>query len=183
MPETAWQPAEGLDGTEVAEVYYAPAGWPADTRAIVRRVPVAAENLSAGPRAPRWRTFDLRQLKLGLGGHLDTLYSHTMIVTDLPNDGAEMEAWFRHHVQVEERIKDSKLGMAFHRPPDEAAPRTPLPAAGACLPAACDACHNPADRRHNLPFRFVVSPPRGHLCSNTPLKRTQLGRQADTATS
>ena len=183
VPETAWQPAEGMDGAEVAEVCCAPAGRPADTRAIVPRVPVAAENLSADPRARRWRTFDLRQLQLGLGGHLDTLYSHTMIVTDLPGDGAEIEAWFRHRAQVEERIKDSKLGMALHRSPDEAAPRTPLPAAGACLPAACDACHDPADRRPNLRFRFLVSPPRGHLCSNTPLKRTQLGRQADTTTS
>jgi len=89
-PERAWQPADGMDDAEVAEACYAPAGWPSGTRAIVRRVPVAAENLSADPRARRRRTIDPRQLQLGLGGHLDTLYSYTIIITDIPM------AHFRH---------------------------------------------------------------------------------------
>lgn len=116
-PEDAWQPADGMEAAEVAEVGYAPQGWPAATRAVVRRVPVAAADVSADPRARRRRTFDPRQLQLGVGGQLDTLYSYTIIITDLAGDPAAIEAWFRQRAQVEERLTDSKLGMALRHLP------------------------------------------------------------------
>lgn len=116
-PEPAWAPAKGMAGAEVAEVAYAPAGWPPRTRAIVRRVAVSAERISADPRARRRRTFDPNQLKLALGGQLDRVYAYSIIVTNLDEGAVEIEAWFRLRAQIEERIKDSKLGMALRHLP------------------------------------------------------------------
>lgn len=68
-PEEARQPAQGMDA---AEVCYAPTGWPSGTRAIMLRVPIAAEHLSSDPRARRRRTVDPCQLPLRFNGQLDT---------------------------------------------------------------------------------------------------------------
>ncbi len=119
--EDAWQPARGMPGAEVARVGYAPAGWPAGTWAVVRRVRVAAEAVSADPRARRRRTFDPGQLRLALGGQLDELYAYSVIVTNLPDGPVEPEAWFRERAQAQERINDSKLGMALRHLPSGSA--------------------------------------------------------------
>ena len=117
IPDQAWQPARGMPGAEVARVAYAPAGWPAGTYAVVRRVRVAAEAVSADPRARRRRTFAPGQLRLALGGELDELFSYSVIVTNIDDDPVSLEAWFRERAQIEERIKDSKLGMALRHLP------------------------------------------------------------------
>ena len=111
VPGDAWTPALGMAGAEVARVDYTPAGWPEGTWAVARRARVRAEDISADPRARRRRTFDPAQLRLALGGALDELYAYSVVVTNLPDDPVEAEAWFRERGQVEERIKDSKLGM------------------------------------------------------------------------
>jgi Transposase DDE domain group 1 len=121
IPDDAWQPARGMPGAEVARVAYAPAGWPEGTYAVVRRVRVAAEAVSADPRARRRRTFAPGQLRLALGGDLDELFSYSMIVTNIDDDPVSLEAWFRERTQIEERIKDSKLGMALRHLPSGAA--------------------------------------------------------------
>jgi hypothetical protein len=88
---------------------------------VVRRVRVRAQDISTDPRARRRRTFDPAQLRLALGGELDQLYAYSVIVTNLPDDPVEVEAWFRQRGQIEERIKDSKLGMALRHLPSGAA--------------------------------------------------------------
>ena len=121
VPGDAWTPALGMAGAEVARVDYAPAGWPEGTWAVARRARVRAEDISADPRARRRRTFDPAQLRLALGGQLDELYAYPVVVTNLPDDPVEAEAWFRERGQVEERIKDSKLGMALRHLPSGSA--------------------------------------------------------------
>src|SRR6266536_3506613 len=121
VPDDAWTPARGMPGAEVAGVAYAPAGWPEGTYAVVRRVRVGAADVSADPRARRRRTFDPGQLRLALGGQLDQLYAYSIIVTNIDDDPVSLEAWFRERGQVEERIKDSKLGMALRHLPSGSA--------------------------------------------------------------
>ena len=113
----AWQPASGMAGAEVAECPYIPGGWPEGTRTIVRRVRLNADQVRADPRSRRRRTIDPEQLALVLGGGADHVYAYSFIVTNLDGDPVEIEAWFRERAQVEERIKDSKCGLALRHLP------------------------------------------------------------------
>jgi hypothetical protein len=117
VPATAWRPAIGMAGTQVACCAYRPEGWPAATRAIVRRVAIPAQALSADPRSRRWRTVDPQQLAAARAGKLDRVYGYTVILTSLPDDPAEVEAWFRHRADIEDRIRDAKLGFALRHLP------------------------------------------------------------------
>lgn len=122
IPKTAWRAAKGMPGAQVAAVGYAPKGWPPGTRMIVRRMKVQAPSISADPRARRRRTFDPAQLQLALGGQAGHAYAYSPIVTSLTGPATAIEAWFRDRAWVEERIKDSKLGMALrHLPSGKAA--------------------------------------------------------------
>ncbi|MEX0757640.1 MAG: IS1380 family transposase [Acidimicrobiia bacterium] len=116
-PETAWKTAVGMRNAEVAAIDYVPAGWPPGTRAIARRVRIPAEEISTDPRARRRRTIDKDQLALALDGDVDYVYGYSIIVTNLDDEPVELEAWFRCRTQVEERIKDSKLGFALRHLP------------------------------------------------------------------
>ena len=116
-PESGWEPAVGMRNAEVAAIDYVPGGWPPGTRAIARRVRIPAEEISTDPRARRRRTIDKNQLALALDGQLDYVYGYTIIVTNLDDDPVALEAWFRERTQVEERIKDSKLGYALRHLP------------------------------------------------------------------
>lgn len=117
VPSQGWRPATAMRGAEVAECDYVPADWPADTRTIVRRVRLDAAEVRADPRSRRRRTIDPRQLALVLGGDADHAYAYSFIVTNLTGDIVEIEAWFRQRAQVEERIKDSKCGLALRHLP------------------------------------------------------------------
>lgn len=116
-PEDAWKPAVGLEGGEVARISYVPGGWPAGSWALARRVRVKAQDISTDPRARRRRSIDPEQLRLALGGDLDEVYAYSVIVTNLDWDPVSIEVWFRCRTQVEERIKDSKAGMALRHLP------------------------------------------------------------------
>lgn len=113
----AWRPASGMAGAEVAECPYVPAGWPEGTRTIVRRVRLNADQVRSDPRSRRRRTIDPEQLCLVLNGGADHVYAYSFIVTNLVGDPVEIEAWFRERAQVEERIKDSKCGLALRHLP------------------------------------------------------------------
>ncbi len=113
----SWQPADGMAGAEVAECPYVPGGWPEGTRTIVRRVRVNADSVRSDPRSRRRRTIDPAQLALVLGGESDHAYAYSFIVTNTAGDPVEIEAWFRERAQVEERIKDSKCGLALRHLP------------------------------------------------------------------
>lgn len=116
-PESAWEPAIGMRDAQVAAIDYLPGGWPEGTRAVARRVRIDAQDISHDPRARRRRTIDKAQLKLALDGDVDHVYGYTVIVTNIDDDPVELERWFRHRTQIEERLKDAKLGMALRHLP------------------------------------------------------------------
>lgn len=102
---------------EVAECDYVPAGWPEGSRTICRRVKVEQDELSGDTRSRRRRTIDPNQLVLLQSGEIPFAYAYSFIVTNLDGDICEIEAWFRMRALVEERIKDSKLGLALRHMP------------------------------------------------------------------
>jgi hypothetical protein len=129
IPADAWVDAKGMPGAQVAAVDYAPAGWPEHSYTIVRRVRVDAEAISADPRSRRRRTIDPTQLALAIEGTATHAYAVSFIVTnipanDLPGDVTgngepltEVEAWFRRRTDIEDRIREAKLGAALRHLP------------------------------------------------------------------
>lgn len=118
IEEQDWRPAAGLRDAEVAETSYSPGGWQGEPlRLIVRRVAHPAAALSGDPRARRRRTIPSEQLTLGLSGQLDTVYGYSFILSDLPGEAAAVERHHRERAQIEERIKDHKLGVSLRRLP------------------------------------------------------------------
>ncbi|MEI2779492.1 MAG: transposase [Tetrasphaera sp.] len=150
IPEDAWGAASGMPGAQVAAVDYAPQGWPPHTYTIVRRVRVAAEDISADPRSRRRRTIDKHQLTLALEGAASHAHAVSFIVTNIPandhpGDPAEpanptepaepaepaelgeaaapvasitqVESWFRRRTDIEDRIREAKLGAALRHLP------------------------------------------------------------------
>jgi len=123
--QEAWVDAIGMPGAQVAAVDYAPAGWPEDSYTIVRRVRLDAAAISADPRSRRRRTIDPGQLALALEGTATHAYAVSFIVTNIPaNDTAgsgesvlDVEAWFRRRTDIEDRIREAKLGAALRHLP------------------------------------------------------------------
>jgi len=117
--ETNWSPAIGMHAAQVAVTDYAPAGWPPHTYTIIRRVRVDTEALSTDPRSRRRRTIDRDQLTLALDGQLDCVWATSFIVTNLPTGGdgfdnaTDVEAWFRMRTDIEDRIREAKLGAGM----------------------------------------------------------------------
>jgi hypothetical protein len=118
IDDHAWRPADALKDAEVAETTYRPMGWEHEPlRLIVRRVAHQADALSDDPRARRKRTIAREQLHLGLAGEADVVYGYSFILTDLAGDAATVEHHHRDRAQIEERIKDAKLGVSLRRLP------------------------------------------------------------------
>lgn len=117
VPDAAWRPAVGMNGAEVAYCDYTPAGWPPGTRTVVRRVRVDADEISSDGRSRRRRTIDPNQLRLVLDGEAGHAYAYSFICTNLCWHPVAGEYWFRQRALVEERIKDTKLGMALRHLP------------------------------------------------------------------
>ena len=121
IPDKAWRRARGMRGASVAVSAYLPAGWPPGTRTIVRRVRVPAEQVRRDARSRRRRTIDPAQLAMVLDGDAEHCYAYSFIVTNLAGDPCRIEAWFRERAQIEERIQDSKAGMALRHLPSGSA--------------------------------------------------------------
>jgi hypothetical protein len=118
IDDHAWTPADGLKDAEVAETTYTPTDWQHEPlRLIVRRVAHRADALSDDPRARRKRTIPREQLDLGLAGEADVVYGYSFILTDLDGPTAQVEHHHRDRAQIEERIKDAKLGVSLRRLP------------------------------------------------------------------
>jgi hypothetical protein len=119
IPDDAWQPATEMDGAEVAEITYTPEGWKHEPlRLIVRRRCFSARELSKNPRARRLKTIHPEQLQLALAGQLASVYGYSFILTDIADQpAAEVEHFHRRRAQIEERLKDAKLGQALRRLP------------------------------------------------------------------
>ncbi|MDH2904107.1 MAG: IS1380 family transposase [Actinomycetota bacterium] len=116
IPDGGWQRAKSMDA-EVAECDYVPKNWPEGSRTLCRRVKVTAATLSSDPRSRRRRTIDPAQLTLLESGEAATAYAYSFIITNLAGDVVDIEAWFRMRALVEEKIKDSKLGLAMRHMP------------------------------------------------------------------
>ena len=116
IPTGDWRRTKGMDA-EVAECNYVPKSWPVGARTLCRRVKVTAGELSSDPRSRRRRTIDPNQLTLLTSGETDYAYAYSFIITNLAGDITDIEAWFRMRALVEEKIKDSKLGLAMRHMP------------------------------------------------------------------
>ncbi len=111
LPSRAWRPALQMPTAEIAETTYAHQDWRHEPlRLIVRRVRVPVEELSEDPRSRRRRTVPKAQLELAIEGRVEYVYAYSFILTDLKGDAAEVEHWHRQRAQIEERVKEVKLG-------------------------------------------------------------------------
>ncbi len=111
-----WSPARGMPDGQVAACDYAPAGWPPGTYTIVRRVTIAAKDISTDPRAHRRRTIPEDQLTLALGGQLDHVGAVSFIVTNIPanrGDYVGLQAWFRRRTSIEDRFREAQHGAGL----------------------------------------------------------------------
>jgi len=147
IPESAWTDATDLPGAQVAETSYKPQDWRHEPlRMIVRRTLYTAAEISKNPRARRRNTIHPDQLALLADGQTSSVYGYSFIATDIHDEPAvRVEHFHRHRAQIEERLKDAKLGQALRRMPsaDQHANRTWM---AACLLAlnltamVCDLC-------------------------------------------
>lgn len=121
IPQGAWRKAKRMKGAQVAVCDYAPAGWPAGTACVVRRVKVRATDVSTDPRARRRRTIPKGQLALALDGLVEHVYAYSFIATNLdvstPAKAVAVEAWHRMRTDIEDRIRDAKHGAALRHLP------------------------------------------------------------------
>jgi hypothetical protein len=193
--EDAFTDALQMPGAQVAEITYTPQAWKHEPlRLIIRRTVFSAAQIARLKGSRRLKTIHPDQLKLALDGQLDEVYGYSFILTDMHWAPASwIEYFHRHRAQVEERLKDTKLGQALRHMPsgDENANRVWLTAALTALNLAAFCCDvSPAagasldpdarpQRRHgkalrNLFFcvplkivrtarRLILRPPAGYL--------------------
>jgi hypothetical protein len=148
IPESAWADARDMPGAQVAETTYTPAGWRHEPlRLVVRRVPFSAQKIADGSlNARRRKTIHPDQLALALEGQVASVLGYSFILTDIPHQPAVwVEHFHRHRAQIEERLKDAKLGQALRHLPsgDEHANRVWLTCALLALNLTawcCDLC-------------------------------------------
>jgi hypothetical protein len=120
IPEDAWTDALDMPGAQVAETTYTPGGWRHEPlRLIVRRVPFSAQKIADGSlTARRRKTIHPDQLALALDGQVASVFGYSFILTDIPHQPTVwIEHFHRHRAQIEERLKDSKLGQALRHLP------------------------------------------------------------------
>jgi hypothetical protein len=121
LGEDAFDDAIEMAGAQVAETTYKPDGWKHEPlRLIVRRVPFSAAKVASGSvRARRSKTIPPEQLQLAIDGKVQNVYGYSFILTDHPAERptAWVEHHHRHRAQIEERLKDSKLGQALRHLP------------------------------------------------------------------
>jgi hypothetical protein len=120
IPDHAWTDALEMPGAEVAETTYTPAGWRHEPlRLIVRRVPFSAQQIAKLRGSRRLKTIHPDQLALALDGQIEQVHGYSFILTDIPDDrqAAWVERFHRHRAQIEERLKDTKLGQALRHLP------------------------------------------------------------------
>jgi hypothetical protein len=120
IPESAWTDALQMPGAQVAETTYTPAGWRHEPlRLIVRRVPFSAQKIADGSlTARRRKTIHPEQLAMALTGEVASVFGYSFILTDIPHQPTvRVEHFHRHRAQIEERLKDTKLGQALRHLP------------------------------------------------------------------
>ena len=147
IPEDAWQDAIDMPGAQVAQTTYRPQGWKHEPlRLIVRRVPFTAQEIANRKGSRRLKTIHPCQLQLALEGKLASVFGYSFILSDIHWQPATwIEHFHRHRAQIEERLKESKLGQALRHLPsgNEHANRVWLTAALLALNLTafcCDLC-------------------------------------------
>jgi Transposase DDE domain group 1 len=145
--ENAWQEAIDMPGAQVAETTYRPQGWKHEPlRLIVRRVLFTATEIAERKGSRRIKTIHPDQLQLALDGQIDAVYGYSFILSDIHwQPTTWIEHFHRHRAQIEERLKESKLGQALRHLPsgNEHANRVWLTAALLALNLTafcCDLC-------------------------------------------
>jgi hypothetical protein len=110
-PAVPGGPALLMPQAEIAETTHTPKSWQHEPlRLIVRRVRIPVDELSQHPRSRRRQTVPAEQLALALKGRVEYVYGYSFILIDLEGDAAEIELWHRQRGQMEERVKEIKLG-------------------------------------------------------------------------
>ena len=98
VPAGDWQPSSYRDGSEVASFSWRPKTWTTERRFIVRRDPIATGE------------------QLRLDGDSDYHY-YVLVTNDDQRDPDSLEVWHRSKANVENRIKEAKLGLALDNLP------------------------------------------------------------------
>ena len=186
IPEDAWQDAIDMPGAQVAQTSYRPQGWKHEPlRLIVRRVPFTAQEIANRQGSRRLKTIHPGQLQLALEGKLASVFGYSFILTDIHWQPATwIEHFHRHRAQIEERLKESKLGQALRHLPsgNEHANRVWLTAALLALNLTafcCDLC--PAagasgKAPDNAPLRRIAKTLR-NLMLTIPARIVRTGRR------
>lgn len=183
--EDAWQDALDMPGAQVAETSYRPAWKHEPLRLIIRRVPFTAEEIAKRKGSRRLKTIHPEQLQLALEGKLASVFGYSFMLTDIHWQPAVwIEHFHRHRAQIEERLKESKLGQALRHLPsgDEHANRVWLTAALLALNLTafcCDLC--PAagasgNTPDSAPLRRAAKTLR-NLMFNIPARIVRTGRR------
>jgi hypothetical protein len=146
LPDDAWTDALEMPGAQVAETTHTPAGWRHEPlRLIVRRAPFSAAEIAKLRGSRRLKTIHPDQLALALDGQIEQVHGYSFILTDMPHRPTAVEHFHRHRAQIEERLKEAKLGQALRHLPagDVHANRVWLTAALLALnltALCCDLC-------------------------------------------
>ena len=123
IAEEDWHDAIDMDGAQIAVAEYCPDWWPANTRLLIRRVPLDPAQVSADPRSRRRRTLhpDQRALPIPELAQQPAIYAYSFIMTNLdvssPDTAIAAEHWYRHRTTVENIFRDSKHGAALRHLP------------------------------------------------------------------
>jgi Transposase DDE domain group 1 len=144
IPADAWADALEMAGAQVAATTYNPQGWKHEPlRLIIRRTVFSAAQIARLKGSRRLKTIHPDQLQLALDGQLDEVYGYSFILSDMHcAHPLWIEYFHRHRAQVEERLKDTKLGQALRHLPsgDENANRVWLTAALTALNLTAFCC-------------------------------------------
>ena len=97
IPDGDWQPSSYRPGSEVASFDWQPKTWQRERRFVVRRDPVAQGE----------------QLSLDGGAH----HYYVLVTNDRERGADELERWHRAKANVENRIKEAKLGLGLDNLP------------------------------------------------------------------
>jgi hypothetical protein len=119
IPERAWTDALDMPGAQVAETTYTPERWRHEPlRLIVRRVCFSAREIAKLRGSRRLKTIHPDQLALALDGQIEQVHGYSFILTDIPHQPTVwVEHFHRHRAQIEERLKEAKLGQALRHLP------------------------------------------------------------------
>jgi hypothetical protein len=98
VPQRDWQPSSYRPGSEVASFSWHPKTWAKERRFVVRRDPIATGE------------------QLRLDGDSDYHY-YIVVTNDHERDPDSLEIWHRAKANVENRIKEAKLGLGLDNLP------------------------------------------------------------------